>query len=682
MVSILNENFELVCYDGGNDGYNAEQNILLPPPVFHCSKQPRNCNLIIRCTAGDFTLVHLALLGPTGCTAPVRGALVWVSDEQPSIEATQDLNDNTTDAWEVTKERCIQAVEKKLPGGPVAFIECDETTLEGSCNFQKPFPSGRFMLIKFLRGAADENIDIFKLWILGFVGPDHRAQAEALPQPVAFPESFHLLSEPLRDFQELHQRTRYPLCSDLHLVIFSRDQPREEVYRALEAAAPQLRRERGVVVLWVGAGSDPTKAHRIARKLGVDVEKYAIRLVDNQTERKFAPPASMDPTRVDEVLSFLADVTSGRVHPYRLSAPRPEGDADPRHPGLTVVTGNTFEELLLDPAVDAFMDAYADWSAEDTRPSSGTLIHLAVLVGGVGAGDWGRCMPCQVVGPMVTRLAALVRHPTLRICKIDVDANQLPPEYCPEDFIPLLKMFPAGPTPKQPVSFEGPRTLEGLATFIHQHMTTSPKFDLEALLPTLRQEDAEMAVRHPPRPPATVAPCRGPELRRALHTLEDAIEAKNIARVEEGHAACDPLEAKYREMMLRKSIEALGPCKRVASPQELQTAKEEADRDQRLLVIYAMKASPHTAGCECGCREDTADTLSMDEVFGELARSMSHVAFVKADICTGEMETLAGQLGLEEYPSFIFWHRGAEARRIVIGSAQEVRAAIEAILAA
>ena len=45
----------------------------------------------------------------------------------------------------------------------------------------------------------------------------------------------------------------------------------------------------------------------------------------------------------------------------RKSGLRPPGDRHEKHPGLTVVVADSFEELVLDPTKHVFVDVYADW---------------------------------------------------------------------------------------------------------------------------------------------------------------------------------------------------------------------------------------------------------------------------------------------------------------------------------
>lgn len=47
---------------------------------------------------------------------------------------------------------------------------------------------------------------------------------------------------------------------------------------------------------------------------------------------------------------------------YRKSEPRPKNDADVVHSDWTVVTGNTFNEIVMDPNNEILFEYYPGWN--------------------------------------------------------------------------------------------------------------------------------------------------------------------------------------------------------------------------------------------------------------------------------------------------------------------------------
>ncbi|CAK9003158.1 Putative protein disulfide-isomerase C1F5.02 [Durusdinium trenchii] len=138
------------------------------------------------------------------------------------------------------------------------------------------------------------------------------------------------------------------------------------------------------------------------------------------------------------------------------SGVRPPGDADPRVEGLTIVTADSFRELVLDSQKHVLLVASASW-----------------------------CPPCQQLKPLVHRLAQLLSHePMIAIGVIDTDENELQSRYFPEPHIPNVKFFLQGKK-RQPISVQGASgmSLDELAGFIEQHTGISIQSAIEKSFP-------------------------------------------------------------------------------------------------------------------------------------------------------------------------------------------------------
>jgi hypothetical protein len=98
------------------------------------------------------------------------------------------------------------------------------------------------------------------------------------------------------------------------------------------------------------------------------------------------------------------------------SAPRPAGDCDPDHPGLTIVVSDSFEEIVLDVEKHVFLDVSADW-----------------------------CGPSIQMKPQWHALANLLKaRDDILIAYMDADTNEKNPFYLSETHVPNLKLFPQG----------------------------------------------------------------------------------------------------------------------------------------------------------------------------------------------------------------------------------------------
>ena len=96
------------------------------------------------------------------------------------------------------------------------------------------------------------------------------------------------------------------------------------------------------------------------------------------------------------------------------SAPRPPGDKDPEHPGLTIVVSESFEDIVLDVNKNVFLDVSADW-----------------------------CGPSVQMKPEWHALAHLLKdRDDILIAYMDSDSNDQDRYYLSETSIPNLKLFP------------------------------------------------------------------------------------------------------------------------------------------------------------------------------------------------------------------------------------------------
>ncbi|CAJ1419901.1 unnamed protein product [Effrenium voratum] len=138
------------------------------------------------------------------------------------------------------------------------------------------------------------------------------------------------------------------------------------------------------------------------------------------------------------------------------SGARPPGDADPRVEGLTVITADSFRELVLESQKHVLVVASASW-----------------------------CPPCQQLKPRIHRLAQLLAaEPSIAVAVIDTDENELQSRYFPEPHIPNVKLFLQGQK-RQPVAVTDASgmSLDELAGFIEQQTGVSIQKAIEKGFP-------------------------------------------------------------------------------------------------------------------------------------------------------------------------------------------------------
>ena len=124
----------------------------------------------------------------------------------------------------------------------------------------------------------------------------------------------------------------------------------------------------------------------------------------------------------------------------RKSQERPAGDVDPEHPGITVLTGDSFDEIVLQSTKHVLVALTAEW-----------------------------CGPCRMLKPHLYRLARMLeKSEDVVIAIMDVDKNDKDARFFPEKTVPNVKLFVQG-SKRTPFSFRGPRTADGLLAFIREH---------------------------------------------------------------------------------------------------------------------------------------------------------------------------------------------------------------------
>eukprot|EP00927_Polykrikos_kofoidii_P035876 TRINITY_DN30381_c0_g2_i1.p1 TRINITY_DN30381_c0_g2~~TRINITY_DN30381_c0_g2_i1.p1 ORF type:complete len:3775 (-),score=772.57 TRINITY_DN30381_c0_g2_i1:67-10008(-) len=174
------------------------------------------------------------------------------------------------------------------------------------------------------------------------------------------------------------------------------------------------------------------------------------------------------------------------------SAPRPPGDVDPRNEGLTVVTADSFRELVLESPRHVFIMASAPW-----------------------------CGACVALKALWCQLAKVTSADNdIAVAIVDVDENELPTRYFPETYIPNVKLFLRGKK-RQPIVFPhaGRASFETIALFLEEKAGISIRESVEKGYPQYAETVGVDAFMQTLVEAATEAPLRRSPGNTGMQTL-------------------------------------------------------------------------------------------------------------------------------------------------------------------
>jgi protein disulfide-isomerase A1 len=145
--------------------------------------------------------------------------------------------------------------------------------------------------------------------------------------------------------------------------------------------------------------------------------------------------------------SFIESFFKGELKPFLKSEPIPaEGDDMDGH--VKVVVGKSFEQVVLDSEKDVLLEFYAPW-----------------------------CGHCKNLAPEYEKAAAtLASNSNVLLAKIDATANEVDFPGVSVRGFPTLYFFPAGAS-KQATIYDGPRTADGIVSWISENAETEVTID-------------------------------------------------------------------------------------------------------------------------------------------------------------------------------------------------------------
>jgi thiol-disulfide isomerase/thioredoxin len=228
----------------------------------------------------------------------------------------------------------------------------------------------------------------------------------------------------------------------------------------------------------------------------------------------------------------------------RKSAPRPVGDLDPDHKGLTVVVASSFADIVMSTS-RVFLDVYADW-----------------------------CRPCQAIKPHVMRVARVLAEmnvPDLIVAKGDSDKNDFG-SFISETYIPVLKFY----APGQPAKlYEGSRDGSAILRFLHQECKgTSSAFDFQLATDLLASIEAE---GYPQRGGPVATDAVGDQKHSSLEVFLSMEDNRAERRPRISNYLCNERKLRAVDLSVLESLEA--DEKKLASLTTLFTVTEDQLND-------------------------------------------------------------------------------------------------------
>jgi len=143
---------------------------------------------------------------------------------------------------------------------------------------------------------------------------------------------------------------------------------------------------------------------------------------------------------VNNLQKFVSDYLAGKIKPYIKSEPAPDNSAN----DVTVVVGETFNDIVLDTTKDVLIEMYAPW-----------------------------CGHCKKLEPIYNELAKTLKDAGVNdivIAKMDATANDSPHGKYQAKGYPTILFAPKG-SKDAPIPYQGERDIKGFLNFFKQKAT-------------------------------------------------------------------------------------------------------------------------------------------------------------------------------------------------------------------
>jgi len=142
---------------------------------------------------------------------------------------------------------------------------------------------------------------------------------------------------------------------------------------------------------------------------------------------------------VENLNQFVSDYMAGKIKPYIKSEPKPATQGP-----VIVVTGETFNEIIMDPTTDVLFEMYAPW-----------------------------CGHCKKLEPIFNELAEDLKSVSgLTIAKMDSTANDSPHSKYQAKGYPTI-MFASANNKENPIAYSGERDVKSFKAFLEKNASAA-----------------------------------------------------------------------------------------------------------------------------------------------------------------------------------------------------------------
>lgn len=202
-----------------------------------------------------------------------------------------------------------------------------------------------------------------------------------------------------------------------------------------------------------------------AGNLNLKADSFPSFAIQDVANNKKFPFLHEDELTAEKIGAFVSDFVAGKIEPSIKSEPVPETQDGP----VTIVVAHNYDEIVLEDDKDVLIEFYAPW-----------------------------CGHCKALAPKYDILGQLYIDGGFKdkvtIAKVDATANDVPDEI---QGFPTIKLYKAGDK-KNPVTYEGARTVEDLIKFVKESGKHGVEVSYEGEAPEAQEPDAdEMAEQAP-----------------------------------------------------------------------------------------------------------------------------------------------------------------------------------------
>ncbi|KAI6713678.1 hypothetical protein B2J93_957 [Marssonina coronariae] len=173
-----------------------------------------------------------------------------------------------------------------------------------------------------------------------------------------------------------------------------------------------------------------------AGNLNLKVDKWPAFAIQDTVKNKKFPHDQEKEINAELIGRFVSDFVEGKIEPSIKSEPIPETQEGP----VQVVVAKNYDDIVLEDKKDVLIEFYAPW-----------------------------CGHCKALAPKYDILGQLYVDggftDKVTIAKVDATANDVPDEV---QGFPTIKLYKAGDK-KNPVSYEGDRSIEDLIKFVKEN---------------------------------------------------------------------------------------------------------------------------------------------------------------------------------------------------------------------